>query len=148
MHTAKYLGVYIGLEANAKSWEQPCQNFTAAIADIRQQSLGYTASLYAYNSRAVSKFSYVVQSHHCPDEVLVQEVHALSLLAGGPYRALPCELVTNMKLIGLPTQAVDLMHMSFAAKARFAFETSTSFVELRRLLHDVMRDQLLTMGWL
>ena len=56
--SAKYLGVYVGIGANTLSWDAPLAKFNKTVGDIVQHSLGFIAGMFAYNSKAISKFSH------------------------------------------------------------------------------------------
>eukprot|EP00959_Pyramimonas_sp_CCMP1952_P167325 3497033-Pyramimonas_sp.AAC.1 len=69
----KYLGVYIGPNGPAVSWDAPGVKYIERVWHIKGLSLGLCQNLIAYNSLAFSVLSFVGQLYQVPPAMLKKE---------------------------------------------------------------------------
>ena len=71
--------------------------FKDVVSSMKSQGLGLIASLFAYSSRAISKFSFIAQFFDPPSWMVEVEARALSEICKGPYKAIPKEPLRDMR---------------------------------------------------
>ena len=124
---AKYLGIWLGLGALSKSWEEPMSKYMERCRNLRGMGVGLQASAYQYNIFCVSVLSYVGQVSFAPPEALKQERFALQLLTAGPWNTFTGAFLVRMDTCGFASAFTNLHTSNHAAMVRTAMHNSKSF---------------------
>ena len=87
-------------------------------------------ALFAFNSRALSKFSYVGQFFDPTEQVLRDIDRGLAIATRSPLIALPTEMLHHPKALGYPTQVHSIAEVCMAAKVRVVMSSTRCFQRL------------------
>ena len=124
---AKYLGVYIGFDAQALTWKTPIAKYTSRCANLLSCSGGLHVTTSLYNVFAVSVTSFCSQLYPLPAELLRAERHYVELLTRGPRHWLPARLAYHLDdVAGMPHHFRHLQFQGLAARARVALVSCQS----------------------
>ena len=130
LRAIKYLGVFLGYDHVDCNWESVLHDYLDTSKFISLLDCGLLTKLSLYNMLAVSKLFFVA-SFVPPNQAAKRaESRALQILGRGPWNALHPGILKNAKVIGMPTQAIDLHTMSVASRTRVAHCTSGNVLAL------------------
>ncbi|CAK0836415.1 unnamed protein product [Prorocentrum cordatum] len=88
---AEYLGVWIGPAANMEMWSRMFREWVEVVHAITKQQAAPSVAIQLYNSRAVSKFSYLCQLAPLPKHVARWESWALHKVLHLPSCTFPLQ---------------------------------------------------------
>lgn len=117
---AKMLGIWIGPSADEVMWSAPLSKLAERVAFIKSSRQGLMRNILHYNVFAFSCLQFVAQCASPTKKALKAEKHARQMLTLAPWNALQHELLSQLKVIGLPGECHDLEHVALAAKFRAA----------------------------
>ena len=90
---------------------------------------GLFGTAMQYNIFAVSCLGFVSQIEHAPAELLKKETNLLQKLTVGPYNAISCNALVNLRDLGMPLAFRSVQGMNLAAMFRTAHTTSKHWRE-------------------
>ena len=118
-YDARYLGFFIGPEANNKSWKEPTTKFRQRAQAWSDRQLGLYCTATSYNVFALPVLTYLAQILTPPDETFLTENAALQKLAPGPKEWISTtDLIWLHHLTRHPRSLASLRLTSKAAQAR------------------------------
>ena len=130
---AKLLGVYVGPEAYAKSWELPTAKLVERARLIRTFQLGLSRSAYLFNRDAVSVISHVAQFIAPSRQHVMKADRAVQKVTATPFYSLPKEFTYRMREMGFPVQFQSVAVHARSVMARAAANSSAFDDALTRI---------------
>ena len=121
-YAAKYLGVYVGPEAEGVAWDEALAKFSLRSKRWSQLGLGAVLGVKMYNTFVQSVLSFLCQFFHPPDKVLTEESSAVRRLLPGPRGWCKVQEILHLKdWHHFPMQPHSLATTSLAAKVRLYY---------------------------
>eukprot|EP00973_Karenia_brevis_P002748 374498-Karenia_brevis.AAC.1 len=115
---AKYLGIFLGPEAHTIQWLGVASKWRATSRAVGDCPSAASLATLAYNSRGVTKLSYVGQMLEVPKDVLRAERAVLQPISKTPYNSFSTSAFFNLRMWGGP-KFVSTFVLNQAARLRY-----------------------------
>ena len=143
----KYLGFFLGPEANSAQWNGPLEKYTSRVDAIYASHAAISISSYSYNTRAVPVVSYVAQLVTPPPRMQRLELTSLNKIAHMATNALYLKDFLSLEEAGGP-QFRSVAASMRAAMLRTACQTVTVWPEWQRQLQVAAEESLPFSRWM
>ena len=123
---AKYLGNFIGPEADILRWISQLEKYRARVFQVRSGHGGFFGLLRRYKGLCLSLFSFLCQFCPPPGDVLRTEKWAGQVLTRGPWNAIPTDALMEICDLGFSKEFPSLERLGRASALRVVL-TSRGF---------------------